>query len=67
MNNLPPCGILYLIYKTQVDFIVLPFPESNFLNHKSQNSNPKQISMTKIRNPKRFEHWVLEFGAFFFL
>jgi hypothetical protein len=34
------------------------------LNHKSQNANPKQISMTKIQNLKRFEHRVLKFGIY---
>jgi hypothetical protein len=57
-------GIQWRVYKTQIDFIILPFPEQSFLNHKSQNSNPKQIPITKIQNLKRFEHWIFEFGIY---
>jgi hypothetical protein len=41
----------------QIDFIVLPFPELNFLNPKSQNSNLKQISKYNESNSKRV--WII--------
>jgi hypothetical protein len=49
--------VLYVIYKTQIDLIVLPFSELNCLNPKSQNSNPKQISKYNESNSKRV--WII--------
>jgi len=33
-------------------------------NNKSQITNPKQLTMTKIQKFKRFGHWVFEFEIY---
>ena len=51
-------GVLFVICKSQMDLIVFLFPELNCLNPKSQNSNPKQISIYNESNSKRV--WIIE-------